>query len=283
MGLCACWVPTETGQMMRRDINELRTNVQTTQKGVDEQRALLNEQLQRAEVKIGEVDSKLQDLNRAARKTDAGFGVRLDEQQRELQDLRGQIELLVYRFNELEKRLEGLDALANRMDSLETGLPGARVTPEEPGSTRSQPSSGASSAETPTDKKGLLAHGIALAKRKKLEEARGALREVARKWPGEAGFADEAFFQIGETYFNEKKFRQALQEYIKVVEKFPKGKLVDDSFFRIGVCSLELGNLEDALIFFEEIINNHKKSPLAKSAKQKNKEISKRLEKEKKR
>mgnify|MGYP001205230438 CR=1 FL=1 len=109
----------------------------------------------------------------------------------------------------------------------------------------------------------------------------GALRDVARKWPTEEGFADEAFFQIGESYFQEKKYRPALQEYIKVVEKFPKGQWVDDDFFRIGLCSTELGNLEDALIFFDEIVNNHPKSPLVKTAKKKVKEIRDRLEAEK--
>lgn len=272
--LCGCWVPNETGAAMRRDIRALETDVRATQKGIDEQKAQLNEQMQRAEEKIGEVDKKLQDLNRAARKTDAGFGVRLDEQQRELQELRGQIELLNYRFNELEKRMETVDLLSQRLDALENTIPSP--SPSE----SKEPVQPQPTAETPTDKEGLLAHGVALIKKNKLEEARGALREVARKWPDEIGAADEAFFQIGETYFQEKKYRPALQEYIKVVEKFPKGKLADDAYYRIGSCSLELGNLEDALIFFEEVINNHPKSPLVAPSKKKVKEINKRLETE---
>ena len=45
---------------------------------------------------------------------------------------------------------------------------------------------------------------------------------------------------------------------------------------------MELGNLEDAQIFFDEILKNHAGSPLTKAAKGKLKEVQKRLEREKK-
>jgi TolA-binding protein len=275
-------VPNETGQAMQRDIRRLSEDVGHNQKKIDEQGAQLEEQLAEADKKVaskvGEVDAKLQDLNRAARKTDAGFGVRLDEQQQELQALRGQNELLQYRITQLEKKLEGYDDLTARVETLENGLP-AGGTPAA-AATPADTAAKTPSAEIPTDKAGLLAHGRKLMGDKKLEEARGVFRELIRRFPTEAGFADEAYFQIGESYFKEKKYRPGLQEYIQVVEKFPKGDLVDDAYFRIGLCSVELGNLEDALIFFDEIIKHHPKSPLVKSAKKKQKDVSKRLERE---
>ena len=36
--------------------------------------------------------------------------------------------------------------------------------------------------------------------------------------------------------------------------------MVDDAYFQIGNCSMALGN-EEAEVFFNEIITNHKKSP----------------------
>ena len=78
----------------------------------------------------------------------------------------------------------------------------------------------------------------------------------------------------------EKKCRSALQEYIKVVEKFGAGAFADDAYMRIGMCSIDVGNLEDAKIFFTEIVKNYKKSPLVKQAQVKLDDVSARLEKE---
>ena len=88
--------------------------------------------------------------------------------------------------------------------------------------------------------------------------------------------------RLGKTYQSEKKYRAALQEYIKVAEQFPKGSMVDDAYFQIGNCSMALGNLEEAEVFFNEIITNHKRSPFAKDAKAKLSEVKKRLKSEKK-
>ena len=56
--------------------------------------------------------------------------------------------------------------------------------------------------------------------------------------------------------------------------------MVDDAYFQIGNCSMALGNLEEAEVFFNEIITNHKKSPFAKDAKSKLSEVKKRLKAE---
>lgn len=272
----ACWVPKATGQAMRRDIRKLADGIEETRATIDDQQAQAAEQIKRADESLNSVDKKLQQLNRAARQTDAGFGVRLDEQQREMQELRGQNELLTYRLSQLEQQLEAVAELQKRVDTLETSMPNADEA-EPPTQPAKKPP-----AEAPKDKKGLLAFGKRLVKEGKLDEARGVFRQLIDKFPKELGYADEAYFQIGESYFKGKKYRPALQEYIHVVESFAKGKLVDDAYYRIGLCSMELGNLEDALIFFDEIIKNHKKSPLVKSAKKKQREVQKRLEKEKK-
>ena len=103
-----------------------------------------------------------------------------------------------------------------------------------------------------------------------------------KQWPKEAGIADEAEFRLGETYFAEKKFDAALREYIKVLDKFGNGNLADDAYYQIGLCSMEIGNLDDAQTFFNEIVTNHKKSPLLKNAKAKLEEVQKRVDQAKK-
>jgi TolA-binding protein len=274
----ACWVPQETGDVMLRSIRKLEDDLSQAHQKIEKQAAHLKDQTDKAQEKIEEVDGKLHELNRAARQTDAGMGVRMDELQRELQELRGQNELYAHQIGQFETKLVQLAEFNSRMDSLENSLP----TNQSQVVTEDKKPQGGSKGKLPGDAKGLLVHGKKLLTKKSFPEARGVLRQVIQKAKRKKGLTDDAYFHIGESYFREKKYRSALQEYIQVAENFPKSPYADDSYYRIGLCARQLGNLEDAIIFFNEIINNHRRSPLVKSAKQQIQKAKKQLGKENK-
>ena len=268
---------------MQDDIVGLQNDTRAAKAGIDAQRAQLAEQMERADKQIEEVASALSELQHAARNTDADFGVQMERMIKELQELRGTIELTEYRLQKLEARIDGDGSLTARIETLEkkAGIPvGGAATGAEPG----RPTEGAATITPaePKDKKELLEYGKRLASEGKIAEARGVYRDVVKRFPNEAGVTDEAYFALGEMYFAEKKHKNALAEYIKVAEKFPNGKLGDNALFKIGLCSMELGSLEDAQVFFGEIVKNRKKSPYYKQAQQKLDEATKRLEQEKK-
>ena len=313
----ACWVPVQTGERMQADLIRLQRDMQRADKHIDEQGAKLEEQsqqlaqqMQQAALKISEVAEALQSLNRSARSTDAGMGVQIERLIKEVQELRGAVELADYRTNKIHTHFEGDNNIVDRIAALESGRtdpirssaspkrstktakksrpetkakPKSKPTVASAGSTPPPPPPAPAPAKKkPKGKKELLSHGEQLAKTGKVTEARGVLRDLVRRYPNAPGVTDKAYFSLGEMYFNSNKYRSALQEYIKVVDRFPKGKMADDAYFRIGSCSMEIGNLEDAQIFFNEIVTNHKKSPLLKAAKTKLQEVEKRLSKEKK-
>jgi len=273
--LAGCWVPAETGQRMQADIKALQTQQSASQKGLDEQRARLDEQMQRAEKKIDEVQKAIEEFNRAARSTDADFGVQLDRLIKELQELRGTTELTDFRLKQIEGKLEGEGSLSARLATMEQAQTKAAEKATAP-----LPPAAASANEPPKGKKELLAYADKLLKEKNVADARGVWREVIKKWPSEAGVTDQAYYALGESYYDEKKYRSALQEYVNVVEKFATGSYADDAYYKIGLCSMEIGNYEDAKIFFSEIVKNYKKSPLLKDAQKKLEEVGKQLEKE---
>ncbi|MBT6176113.1 MAG: tetratricopeptide repeat protein [Deltaproteobacteria bacterium] len=307
------WVPAETGVRMQSDIRGLQDNMRAANKHLEQQAAHLEEQsaqlatqMKEAADKVAEVAEALQSLNRAARMTDADLGVQIERLIKEVQELRGSVELSDYRLGKMEGQLEGDQSLVARIESLEkeqNALPIATKTSSKSRSTKKVSSKKAAPAKTktktktttvtkatspkpkakkpPQGKKELLAYGEALVKDGKIQDARGVFRDLVRRYPKSKGITDKAFFTLGETYFQNKKYRNALQEYIKVVDRFPKGAMADDAYYRIGSCSMEIGNLEDANIFFNEIVSNHKKSPLLKAARGKLKEVQKRLSKEK--
>ena len=304
------WVPAQTGVRMQSDIRGLQDNMRAANKHLEQQAAHLEEQsaqlatqMNEAADKVAEVAEALQSLNRAARMTDADLGVQIERLIKEVQELRGSVELSDYRLGKMEGQLEGDQSLVARIESLEKDQNALPIATKAP--IKSQKTAKASSKKTtqtktqnkavvktastapkakkpPQGKKELLAYGEALVKDGKIQDARGVFRDLVRRYPKSKGVTDKAFFTLGETYFQNKKYRNALQEYIKVVDRFPKGAMADDAYYRIGSCSMEIGNLEDANIFFNEIVSNHKSSPLLKAARSKLKEVQKRLSNEKK-
>lgn len=264
VALTACVTSTE-GKQMKADIGNLQTQMQEARAGIDAQQAQLAEQLQKANAQVKELSDTLADLNRAARNTDADFGVQLDQLRAELQEVRGQIELTDYRVGQMQAQMQA--------------APVAGVTPV---ATPQQPEDSAKPpAAAPKDKKGMVGYAQNLYTQKQYSEARGVYREVVKQWGNEAGYGDLAHMKIGDTFFDEKRFRDALPEYIKVVEKFSKGEYADDAYYKIGLVSMELGNLEDAQTFFGEVVKSYKKSPLVPQAQAKLSEVQKRLDKEK--
>jgi TolA-binding protein len=275
----ACFVPAETGRRMQDDIVGLQNESRAAKAGLDTQRARLAEQMERGDKQIEEVAKTLAELQRAGRNTDADFGVQMERLIKELQELRGTIELTEYRLQKLEARLDGDGSLTTRLEALEKK---AGISSAAADASRLPDGAVVIPPADPKDKKELLEYGRRLVGEGKAADARGVFRDVIKRFPNEAGVTDEAYYSLGELYYSEKKHKNALSEYIKVAEKFPTGKFGDDAIFKIGLCSIEVGSLEDAQVFFSEITKNRKKSPLYKQAVQKLEEVTKRLEQEKK-
>ena len=153
VGLGACFVPTNVGVRMQAQINDLNATLDDATSGLAEQRQQLDEQMQRAERKIEEMAGTLDALNVAARKTDADFGVQLDRLVREVQELRGMLELSEYRVAEMEKLLKAQDEkLAEAQKKAESKNSGPTSPPPK------------SKTEPAATAEGMLAEGNRLAK-----------------------------------------------------------------------------------------------------------------------
>ncbi len=294
-----CFYPYESGMLLSRDLDalqksmrETRSNVESRGVKLEEQSDKLTSQIRQADDKLAEVAETLDTLNRAARLSNADFGVQLERMLQELQELRGAIELADYRISRMEQQIASKSvepAPSTAVAQAQPSTPKSSPKAEKPKATKpaapvknTPVKTAAKPASTkPKTPKEQIAHAKTLIRQNKFDQARGILRQILNEAPREAGVHDLAHYELGKTYQGEKKYRAALQEYIKVAEQFPKGTMVDDAYFQIGNCSMALGNLEEAEVFFNEIITNHKRSPFAKDAKAKLSEVKKRLKAEK--
>ena len=250
-------------------------------------------QIRQADDKLGEVAETLDTLNRAARLSNADFGVQLERMLQELQELRGAIELADYRISRMEQQIAANASPAAPAEKVYaqpapavTKEPKAKAKAKPPASKASKPSPKPAIAEKPeapakpASPKEQIASARSLIKQNKFDQARGLLRQVLNGAPRQAGVHDLAHYELGKSYQAEKKYRAALKSTSRSLNSSRREAMNDDAYFQIGNCSMALGNLEEAEVFFNEIITNHKKSPFAKDAKSKLSEVKKRLKAE---
>ncbi len=237
------------GQALQAEVRALRTQVQEVSGGLQRQVAQEAEHQQQSLRKLQELSEALQEFNQSARNSNGEFGAQLTRMITDVQELRGAVEVNEHRLGETAQ------TFAERLDSLAKKAP----PPREPGD----------DVKLPANKKEALALGRSLAKEGKAAQSRAVYRAVLKQHGRVAGIADEAALRLGDGYLAEQKFGEALGAYARVVERFGNGPRADEATYKVGLCSLALGRLEDAQTFFGEVVGNKRRSSWQRSAKAK--------------
>jgi len=87
--------------------------------------------------------------------------------------------------------------------------------------------------------------------------------------------AGHAQYWIGEVFFMQKKNQQAIVEFQRVRELYPKSEKADDALLKLAYCFERIGAYDDAIDFLKLLLRKHRRSPLRKEAKDKIKALRK--------
>jgi len=229
-------------------------------------------------VSKGELETRLQQLER---RLDSRSLVTLMEQvsalQREVQQLRGDIEVQTHSMESLQKRQRDLYLdIDRRLHRLEAGgvqgqadVPGtAAMMPTRPGGAAPPAAPFAPSGSSTATTAGGAAASAALnpaAQRKdydraleKLKEGRyteasSAFQAFLKKYPG-SSYADNAQYWLGEVYYVTRQFQLALSEFGKVVDGYPDSTKIADAKLKIGYIQYELKDWAKAREMLAQVV-----------------------------
>ncbi len=256
LALAGCWVPVERGRHMEARISRLEGESELSARQLDEQRAAVRERIAAVDVKLVEVTKKIEELNTTAHRTGADLAVNQDRLTEEVAQLRGQLE-------EATHRLEGMDRTVAQTktdsDARFAALKGSGALEEYESGRKAE------ALQRPSDKGAFLA----LAQDQESKGERGVARrlyeEFAKKWPSDPRAAD-AHFRLGELWYGDHRYREAILEYGKVAQDFPRSDKAPDAMLRTGESMLALDLRDDARSILEEVGKRYPRSTAATRA-----------------
>lgn len=98
-------------------------------------------------------------------------------------------------------------------------------------------------------------HGLALM----------GFQELLSKFP-DSELADNAQYWIGESYYAQKDYRQALEEFAKTPASYPQGDKVPAALLKMGFCQQQIGDANAARNTFEKLLDDYPDSEEARLA-----------------
>jgi tol-pal system protein YbgF len=236
--LCvACVTTKEEGEKMRARIDALEKDLKA------EKEARQTEQA----AKLKQVQDAMDALNRAARKSGADLAVDLEKAQNDIAQIRGSQEVIQHRLDQMDQANASRD---QRLDEVSRFI-----------ATRQK------ELEHPTDKAGLYALA-----RKKLDAGdSGGARQLFTEFLAKFGndeLAGNAQYWLGETYYAEKRWNDAIVEYQKVLKDHRGSEKTPDALLKIGMSFQNQKDCKNAMLFFDEVEQAYKSSPSAKIARE---------------
>ena len=238
-------------------------------------------------VSKSELDARLKAVER---KLDSQALMQLLEQveslQREVQQLRGEIEVQSHELQGMKKRQRDLYLdIDRRLNRLETGASNGQAAgaaappvPQPPAAAGAAAPALAPAGAPPTASapKTAAAAGAATAREEydralgilrdgRYQEAAAAFRKFLADHPG-SSYADNAQYWLGEVHYVTRDFKTALQEFGKVIEQYPNSPKVADARLKLGYIKYELKDWQGARRALQRVVADFPKSTAARLA-----------------
>jgi len=253
-------------------------------------KAVRSELNQKMEEKISAVDAELTTLKKeqeknsstvaSMRKGQANSAADLGDLRENIQQLRGQLETLKKDMAQADKGndefKDRLDNIALKVNFIENFLEiGKKDSVSDVYDNGIKPSGNGVAAKEPAKKQNketMYAAAYQTFKDGHYDKSRTEFKNFLATYPN-TEYAGNAQFWIGECYFFEKNYEQAILEYEKVAKNYPKGNKVPFALLKQGFSFLNLNDKISAKLILQKVIKDFPNTNQARTARSKLQEI----------
>ena len=253
-------------------------------------KAVRSELNQKMEEKLSAVDAELAILKKeqeknsstvaSMRKGQANSAADLGDLRENIQQLRGQLETLK---KDMARDAKGSDELKDRLDNIALKVNfienfleiGKKDSVSDVYDKGIQPPGNGVAAKEPAKKQNketMYAAAYQTFKDGHYDKSRTEFKNFLATYP-DTEYAGNAQFWIGECYFFEKNYEQAILEYEKVAKNYPKGNKVPYALLKQGLSFLKLNDKISAKLILQQVIKDFPNTNQARIALSKLQEI----------
>jgi tol-pal system protein YbgF len=275
------------GCATQKDVSLLQRQIWTARRDLDKSKAQMADIEKTLDEKLAALDADRQPL----RKNQAEVGAQLDRIELELGQLTGQMEeaTAMYTRNgerisevqqnqmesmlEIRKNVEDLQRALNTMAGY-LGLQELAVSSKPSSQKERQAAKAKSSSDTEQTAKKQPAssaeehydNALQLFRSGQYDAARNEFKSYLEGYP-KSDLADNAQFWLGECYYAEKSYGEAIASYEKTIKEYPKSDKVSSAMLKQGMAFLELGDNTAGKILLKKVVKEYPNSNQAKIAK----------------
>jgi tol-pal system protein YbgF len=207
---------------------------------------------------INHLSGSMGSLQKSVQDMQANSGTHLDAMSTQVQGLSDNLEEIKSRLGKLNQQLVDLQNAVQSVDAKISsgGAPATSTgttTPTAGGFPPAGSSGAVPSSMPPVSADTLYSNGLRDIQSGKYELARSEFQDYLKHY-GSTDLASNAQFYIGEIAYKQKNYQQAVTEYDKVLNNYPKSFKLSSALLHRGLAFLELGQKSSGIRDLREVV-----------------------------
>jgi tol-pal system protein YbgF len=235
-------------QQLARDVDALTVGFREIQRSMDERHAVLKTLVEQSLDAINRLSLTMGALDRSVQDVQANTGARMDTLATQVQALADNLEEVKVRMGRLQQQMADTQSTLQSLD--------ARVAGGAPLEPRAADATGGATGGPPAPAEVLYSNALRDLNSGKYDLARQEFTDYLRYYP-DTDLASNAQFYLGEIFYAERKYREAIGEYDKVLDNHPRSFKLADARFKKAMALAELGDRAGAVREFREVVRRH--------------------------
>ena len=211
---------------------------------------------------VQQLNSRIVQQSESLLQSNAEVTTKVGQIDDKLQNVQGSIEQTTYRVDTLAQQLtQAQRDIADLKNSRSASPAGA----SPPGTIQDEVNVESSSSSDPLE---VYQSAYRDYQRGSFDLALEGFRDFVKENPS-SDLADNAAYWIGESFYSQKKYRDAIQQFDSVINTYPKSEKVPASLLKKGYAFVELGQRAQGIVQLQYVVHEHPRSEESPLARQK--------------
>jgi tol-pal system protein YbgF len=259
---------------LQRDVTSLLQGQKDLSTQVTQDHTVMKTLVEQSNENVGKLGATMSSLQKSVQDVQANSGARLDTMSTQVQGLSDNLEEIKSRLGKLNQQLVDLQNSVQSLDAKISGTtPGPATGAANPASsTGASPSSSAVPSGPAPSADTLYSNGLRDITSGKYDLARSEFEDYL-KYYADTDLASNAQFYLGEIFYKQKQYVDAVAAYDKVLTAYPKSFKLGPARLRKGMALIELGQKTAGIRELREVVKRFPGSDEDRLARAKLKEL----------